>query len=87
MKASAPAILGQGSMPLSLTEQLTMKEVLSNGLGHRIMQGKIKDPLFPEHLFAKMEYTRRGLDGSKVTVHYWKNLQTGSRGMGKFKRK
>jgi hypothetical protein len=46
------------------------------GAGERIMQGKIKDPRYPEHLWAKMQHVHEGLDGSKVTVHYWQNLDT-----------
>jgi hypothetical protein len=41
------------------------------------MQGAINDPLFPEDVWAKLEYVHRGLNGSRITVHAWQNLITG----------
>lgn len=60
----------------NLSQQLAIEETLS-GLGERIMQGEIKDPLFPENLFEKWQHVHRGLDGSQTTVHGWRDILTG----------
>ena len=70
--------------PADLTEQLTLKEAMS-GAGHRIMEGQIKDPNFPETVWGKMQHTHTRPDGLNITIHYWKNLQTGESMGHKFK--
>jgi hypothetical protein len=56
------------------------------GAGQRIMQGKIKDALFPESTYAKMGVVVENSAGKTVAeVHYWKNLVTGARFGFKFK--
>lgn len=37
------------------------------------------DPNYPEDQFVKMQHVDEGLDGTKTSVHYWENLQTGGR--------
>ncbi|HEX3129810.1 MAG TPA: RHS repeat-associated core domain-containing protein [Thermoanaerobaculia bacterium] len=59
----------------NLKEALAIEEALA-GQGEEIMEGKIGDPRFPPTHFAKMEYVHRALDGTKITLHYWKNKLT-----------
>jgi hypothetical protein len=61
--------------PGNLAEKLLFEEAAANGT--RIMAGRIADPRYPEEIFSKMEWTHRGLDGTKTTVHYWLNRITG----------
>jgi RHS repeat-associated protein len=79
----------------NLAEKLTMEEAMT-GAGERIMQGKIKDPRYPEDVWAKMQHTHEHpelldaagnlLQEAKTTVvHYWQNLVTGLREGFKFK--
>lgn len=70
--------------PRNLAEKLTLDEA-QGGAGKRIMQGKINDPKYPEDLFAKMQHVHQNPDGTKTVIHYWENLQTGSREGFKFK--
>ena len=50
------------------------------GAGERIMKGLIKDPAYPEEIWAKMQHVHEALDGeSKIVIHYWENLETGLR--------
>ena len=63
----------------NLAEQLALQEAKA-GAGTRIMEGAIKDPAYPENLWAKMQYTH-----GDITIHYWQNLQTGERIGFKFK--
>ena len=45
------------------------------------MEGKIKDPRYPENLFKKMESTKH----PGAEVHFWENIPTGVRSGFKFK--
>jgi len=63
----------------NLREKLAIEEAIVNTTARRIMRMKIKDPLFPEALWAKMEYVHRSLDGTNITVHYWQHLVSGLR--------
>lgn len=79
-----PAIVGAseiavgigGMLAANLAEKLTLEEALG-GAGQRIMKDKIGNPLFPKELFAKMEHVHYLADGTKVVVHYWRDLITG----------
>jgi len=71
--------------PLNLAEQLTMEEA-KGGAGTRIMQGNIKDPLYPENIWEKMQHIHLDLNTEKnIVIHYWQNLATGIRSGYKFK--
>jgi RHS repeat-associated protein len=71
--------------PLNLAEQLTMEEA-KGGAGTRIMQGNIKDPLYPENIWEKMQHIHLDLNtGKNIVIHYWQNLVTGIRSGYKFK--
>jgi len=70
--------------PRSLVEQLALDEA-AGGAGRRIMQGEIQDPMYPEDVWAKMQYVRTHPDGTQTIIHYWENLQTGLREGFKFK--
>ena len=63
----------------NLAEQMALREAEA-GAGQRIMQGLIKDPAFPENVWAKMQHVH-----GDTTIHYWQNLQTGERIGFKFK--
>jgi RHS repeat-associated protein len=63
----------------NLAEQMALREAEA-GAGSRIMQGLIKDPAFPENVWAKMQHVH-----GDTTIHYWQNLQTGERVGFKFK--
>jgi RHS repeat-associated protein len=63
----------------NLAEQIALKEAEA-GAGNRIMEGLIKDPQFPENIWAKMQHVH-----GDTTIHYWQNLQTGERIGFKFK--
>ncbi|MCI0568959.1 MAG: hypothetical protein L0Z52_12355 [Acidobacteria bacterium] len=54
----------------NLAEQLTLKEAQA-GAGGRIMQGAIKDPKYPEHLWAKIQHVHRLPNGKNIVIHYW----------------
>ncbi len=60
----------------NLTEQLAMKEALSNPATGQIIQG-MKPLTDPRWLgWRKMQYEHIGLDGSKTIIHYngqWSN--------------
>jgi RHS repeat-associated protein len=58
-----------------LIEQLAMKEARKKG--KRIMEGQIKDYLYPEWLYEKIQHVHTGLNGGKTVVHFWRNLWTG----------
>jgi hypothetical protein len=76
----------------NLAEQLVLREAQA-GAGTRILQGAIKDPRFPEAVWAKMQHvhktpigvsiTDKGVAawsyGQTIAIHYWQNLQTGAR--------
>jgi hypothetical protein len=62
----------------NLGEQLTLGEATA-GAGSRIMKGKIKDALYPENEWAKIQHTHSYPDGGKTVIHYWENLLTGDR--------
>ncbi len=70
--------------PRGLTEQLALAEA-KGGAGTRIMKGMIKDPKFPEAVWAKMQHVHKGPGGERIVIHYWENLQTGARQGFKFK--
>jgi hypothetical protein len=70
--------------PRNLAEKLTLDEA-AGGAGTRIMKGKIKDPKYPENLWAKMQHVHQHPDGTQTVVHYWENLETGLRHGFKFK--
>jgi RHS repeat-associated protein len=86
-----------GPPALSLAQQLALKEAQA-GAGQRILQGSIRDPQFPEAVWAKMEHVHRtpiGVSitdkgvaawssGKTITIHYWQNLETGARTGFKF---
>jgi RHS repeat-associated protein len=61
-----------------LHEQLALQEARQSTSARRIMQGLIKDPRYPSHLWGKFEHVHRSRDGSNITVHFWRNLQTGA---------
>jgi RHS repeat-associated protein len=63
----------------NLAEQMALREAEA-GAGQRIMQGLIKDPAFPENVWAKMQHVH-----GDTVIHYWQNLQTGERVGFKFK--
>jgi hypothetical protein len=80
----AGARAGRRTEPLNLAEKLALDEA-AGGAGRRIMKGRIKDPDFPEDVWAKIEHVHKHPDGSQSVIHYWENLQTGSREGFKFK--
>jgi hypothetical protein len=42
------------------------------------MVGQImKDPRYPASIWAKIQYVHTNPDGSKIVIHYFKNLLTG----------
>jgi hypothetical protein len=49
------------------------------------MQGKIKDPKYPEGVWAKMHHVHEHPGGAETVIHYWENLLTGAREGFKFK--
>jgi RHS repeat-associated protein len=70
----------------TLEEQLSMEELQGNPrIGQMIMEGEIKDPNFPEDVWAKMQAVRNNPNGTKTVIHFWQNLQTGLRMGFKFK--
>src|SRR5262249_46646015 len=68
----------------NLAEQLTLKEAEA-GAGKRIMQGRIKDVLFPEADWAKMQHVHMTPEGQNIVIHYWERLRDGFRTGFKFK--
>jgi len=96
---SARAALAAGARTgaTNLAEQLVLGEARA-GAGVRILQGAIKDPRFPEAVWAKMQHVHRtpiGVTitdkgasawayGKTITIHYWQNLETGIRTGFKF---
>ena len=76
---SCPTSNGVRTAAANLAEQLSLKEAQS-GAGERIMEGLIKDPKFPEDIWAKMQHVH-----GDMNIHYWKNLQTGESSGFKFK--
>lgn len=68
----------------NLTEQLVLKEAEA-GAGTRIMEGRVRDPNFPEELWAKMSHTHDSPGGAITEIHYWLELASGSRTGFKFK--
>jgi RHS repeat-associated protein len=68
----------------NLAEQLTLEEAEA-GAGHRIMEGAVRDPRYPEHIWAKMQHVHVNPDGTKIVIHYWNNLLTGAMKGFKFK--
>ena len=70
--------------PHNLAEKLTLDEAKA-GAGKRIMQGKIKDPSYPEDAWAKMQHVHEHPGGTTTVVHYWQDLKTGARKGFKFK--
>lgn len=70
VKALKPLGLGSTGrvQAANLTEQLAMKEVMSDPtLGKVVMTG-MKDSRWPG--WSKMQYTHTALDGAKTTIHY-----------------
>ncbi|WP_448659154.1 polymorphic toxin-type HINT domain-containing protein [Sphingomonas sp. CJ99] len=63
---------------LKLLRQLAIQEARGNPNAIRIMQGRINDPRYPEHLFGKFAYRHVGRDGTAIEVHFWRNLKTGA---------
>jgi hypothetical protein len=41
--------------------------------------------VFPEDIWAKMEYVHVGVNGATIVIHYWLNLVTGEMIGFKFK--
>jgi|GEM_PF-7011770 len=68
----------------NLAEQLTLEEAKA-GAGRRIMQGSIRDPRYREQIWAKMQHVHINPDGTRIVIHYWKNLLTGAMEGFKFK--
>jgi hypothetical protein len=71
--------LGLGStgrtVATNLTEQLAMKEIMSNPtLGRTVMIG-MKDSRWLD--WNKMQYTHTALDGTKTTIHYVGKFENG----------
>jgi hypothetical protein len=65
---------------VNLSEQILLKQLKADPtIGARIMQGKIKDPRFPEDSWQKMQFVHRPLNPvlKKITVHYFYNTKTG----------
>ncbi|GLB54008.1 hypothetical protein NBRC110019_30490 [Neptunitalea chrysea] len=59
----------------NLTEQLAMKEIVSNPrIGTVVMEG-MKDSRWLG--WSKMQYVHRGLNGSKTTIHYVGKFENG----------
>ena len=59
----------------NLTEQLAMKEIMSNPtLGKTVMTG-MKDSRWLG--WNKMQYTHTALDGTKTTLHYVGKMENG----------
>ena len=54
----------------NLSEQLVLKEAQGNG--YVIMKGQIKDLRY-RFTHDKMQFVHEALDGTKTTVHYWRN--------------
>jgi RHS repeat-associated protein len=93
------SVVGEGAAAAakacSLAEKLTLEEAMG-GAGTRIMEGKIRDPRYPENLWAKMQHVHvhpevtdpygNVLQEMQTTViHYWENLLTEFREGFKFK--
>jgi RHS repeat-associated protein len=68
----------------NLAEELALEEAMA-GAGERIMEQTIRDPNFPQDVYAKVQHVHRALDGTTITVHYWNNLVTGELTGFKFK--
>jgi len=49
------------------------------------MEGNINDPQYPEDTWAKIQHVHVNPDGSKIVIHYWRDLQTGEGEGFKFK--
>ena len=62
--------------PANLNEQMMLREARS-GLGRETMQGRIRDPKFPQAEWAKMEHIRTMNDGTRIEIHYWRHRATG----------
>jgi len=74
-----------GREAANLAEQLALEEAMG-GAGERIMQGLIKDPRFPEDVYAKMQHVHESLtSGENIVIHYWQNLESGAMFGFKFK--
>jgi len=84
VKASNAASRAVRSQPANLAEKFTLDEAMG-GAGRRIMQGRIKDPRYPENVWAKMEHVHNHPGGGRTVIHYWENLRTGAREGFKFK--
>ena len=82
--AEGVAAAGARAEAANLAEQLTLKEAQA-GAGERIMLGKIKDPRFPEDVFAKMSHVHKTPGGETIEIHYWEKVTTGERFGFKFK--
>lgn len=50
-------------------QKLALDEAMA-GAGSRIMQGRIKDPKYPEDIWAKIEHVHHHPDGTATVVHY-----------------
>lgn len=84
---SKPAAAGDKEWrtePQNLEEGLGREEAKA-GAGKRIMKGDIKDPKYPQDVWAKMHYSHERADGRYIVIHYWQNLETGAREGFKFK--
>ncbi|MBA4163082.1 MAG: hypothetical protein C0510_00395 [Erythrobacter sp.] len=64
--------------PCSLAEQLAIESARGNSRARRIMEGQINDPRYPEDVWGKYQYVHHRLFSGNITVHFWRNLQTGS---------
>jgi hypothetical protein len=75
-----PAACGAGfnGEPCSLAEQLAIESARGSSRARRIMQGQINDPRYPGNVWGKFQYVHHRLLGGNITVHFWRNLQTGS---------
>ncbi len=52
----------------NLTEQLAMKEIMSNPTAGKVIMEGLKDSRWTG--WSKMQYIHKGLNGSKTTIHY-----------------
>ena len=73
--------------PKNLEEQLALEEAKgkSQDVEDEIMQGKIKDPRYPESEWKKVDHVHAKPDGTNIDIHYWEHRFTGEKREFKFK--
>ncbi|MCX6989869.1 MAG: hypothetical protein NTX49_02210 [Chlamydiae bacterium] len=73
--------------PNDLEEHLALEEAKAKpqDAEDEIMQGKIKDPRYPEKEWKKVDHTHTRSDGTEIDIHYWEHRLTGEKSEFKFK--